>query len=407
MLTRAHTARLAWIGACLLGTCALADTPKVWQPEIRREGAGARRDDLNALELKPFAPSAWASLKGWAGGPAPTAETLKGKVVLIVTWAAWHPPSVNAVSRADRLLAALGDKGLVVVAAHDPKRYEMATKVAQDKTFKCLVAHDEGGVFRQALRADLDPNFYFVDRAGNLRFADVESDVVERAAQTLIAETPETAAAVPAAFAAAVKASKGPAVTTRAIAGSLQEGEFKAPPSTAYDAAPWPAQNAGTDDVAVPGDNLQGQRVPDADTFGQTNLWLTPKPRLPGRVSVLLLSATGSPKAARVRPALAALADQYPQDLVVIAVVEDDLNPGTLQRSYRENPPGYSVMQDRPGGIRKTAGARGEDPLVLIVSSDGTVRWQGLASDAAFRPAVEKTIAADPGVAVRRAAQGR
>lgn len=409
MTTRPTLRSILLLGASL-GTAApsLADVPAIWQPEVRREGTGARRDELNAMELKPFGADRWASLKGWTNGPAPTADSLKGKVVLITTWASWHPPSVAAVGRSDKVLAALGDKGLVVIAVHDAKRFEMAAKVSQERGFKCLIAQDEGGKFRQALKADLDPNFYFLDRAGNLRFADVESDVMEKAAELLVSETAEAAAKVPEAFATAVKTAKGPAVKTKAMAGALAEGDFKPPLSNIYDGAAWPARNLGSDDKPVPGLDLQGQRVPDADLFGHANTWLTPKPRLPGRVAVLLLTSTQTEKARRVRPALVALADRYPLDLVVIAVAapEDDTN--ALQRQFRENPPGYSVMQDNAAsGILKAAGARGEDPIVVVVSTDGTVRWQGLASDAGFRPAVEQTVSADPGVAARRTAQGR
>ena len=385
----------------------LADVPATWQPEIRREGTGARRDELNAMELKPFGADRWASLKGWANGPAPTAESLKGKVVLITTWASWHPPSVAAVVRSDKLLAGLGEKGLVVIAVHDAKRFEMATKASQERGFKCLIAQDEGGKFRQSLKADLDPNFYFLDRAGNLRFADVESDMMEKAAELLVNETAENAAKVPEAFASAIRAAKGPAVKTKAVAGSLNEGDFKPPLANIYDGAPWPARNLGSDEKPVPGADLQGQRVPDADLFGQNNVWLTAKPKLPGRVAVLFLSSTQTDKARRARPSLVALADRFPLDLAVIAVAAADQDVGALQRHYRENPPGYSVMQDTANGILKAAGARSEDPLALVVSTDGTVRWQGLASDPGFRAAVEQTVAADPGVAARRAAQGR
>ncbi|MFN0011690.1 MAG: redoxin family protein [Phycisphaerales bacterium] len=397
---------LAFAGLLGAACVAAADVPRVSQPEIRREGTGARRDDLNALELKPLAASSWASLKGWTNGPAPTAESLTGKVVLIVTWAAWHPPSVGAVTRADRLLATSADKGLVVIAVHDAKRFEMATKLVQDRGLKLLVAQDEGGAFRQAIRADLDPNFYLIDRAGNLRFTDIESGMLEQATDLLVSEKAEDAAKVPAAFAAAVRAAKGPAVRTKAVAAVATEGEFKPPLPNLYELAKWPPRG-GTETQPVPGNDMQGQRVPDADTFGQANTWLTAKPKLAGRVVVLFFGNTDNAKVVRARPGLVALADRYPLDLVVVAVAPNDTDTVATQRAFRENPPGYSVMQDSATGIALAIGSRGDEPAAAIVSTDGTIRWQGLTSDAAFRAAVEQTLAADPGVAARRAAQGR
>ncbi len=406
--SRSSVARVLVL-AGLLGAAgvAAADVPRVWQPEIRREGTGARRDDLNALELKPFAPSSWATLKGWTSGPAPTAESLKGKVVLIVTWAAWHPASVGAVGRAERLLASQGEKGLVVIAVHDAKRYEMATKLVQERGLKSLVAQDAGGVFRQAIKADLDPNFYLLERAGNLRFADIESEMLEQATDLLVNEKPEDAAKVPAAFTGAVKAAKGPAVRTKAVVAAATEGEFKPPLPNLYELAKWPARNPGTDEKPIPGTDMQGQRVPDADTFGQANTWLTAKPKLAGRVVVLFFGNADNAPVRRARPGLVSLSDRYPLDLVVLAVAPHDSDTVAMQRTFRENPPGYSVMQDAATGVAAAIGSRGEDPIVAVVSTDGTVRWQGLATDPGFRPAVEQTLAADPGVAARRSAQGR
>src|SRR3954470_18617576 len=78
----------------LIGLSAIAGaTPAFAQPDIIREGEGARRRELDKMELKPFPAEAWSKLSDWTNGPALTPGVTSGKVVLIVTWADWYPAS--------------------------------------------------------------------------------------------------------------------------------------------------------------------------------------------------------------------------------------------------------------------------------------------------------------------------
>ncbi len=73
-----------------------ADSPVV-NPEITRRGEGSRRLELNKLELKPFQAELWSKLSDWQNGPALTSADVKGKVVLVVTYASWNKNSVKAI----------------------------------------------------------------------------------------------------------------------------------------------------------------------------------------------------------------------------------------------------------------------------------------------------------------------
>jgi thiol-disulfide isomerase/thioredoxin len=395
-------------------------------PEIARAGLGEHRKAMDALELKP-APADWlASLSEFAGGPAQTAESLKGKVVVVATWTAWHPPSVQALTRASRLAETLGGKGLVVIAAHRAERYETATKLATERGLKVLVAKDSGAL-RTSLGADSDPNFYVIDRAGNVRFADVAGDALEAAVNLLLAETPESAAKVPGLVQAAGAAAPAAAVTTRTVAEIDQAGrrptvQFARPNEAAYAAAPWPEHNkdggnSSISDLGLGGDNKQGKPFEAFDTLLTAGLWLTPRPESnAGRLTLVYFWTPEEFPGYRFTPQVEEMQRNNLNDLVVVAVTGPEVGSSAgssnnkpkdqknSERWLRENPSGLAFVWDQ-GSTRFTGAGANQVPVVYLMSTDGVVRWQGHPLDPDFRRALDVCLSVDPGVRARRAAE--
>lgn len=411
-------------GLALAAALALPAGVTAQTPEIAREGLGAHRAAMDALELKP-APKDWlAGLSDFSGGPAPTAMSLKGQVVLIVTWTSWHPPSVQALGRAGKLAESFAGKGLVVLAAHRAERFEQAVKIAADRGYKGLLAKDTA--LRTTLGADSDPNFYLIDRAGNLRYADLAGTSLEPAVTALLAETPDAAAKV--ASAAQTKGQAKSGVTTRDLAGSEQAGRrqpavaFTAPPESAYKAAAWPAKNKGESEIqgtqlGLGGDDLQGKSAPGFAEILNAGLWLTPRPAsLAGKVTIVYFWTPAVVPGYRFTPQVDEIQRNNLDDVVVIAATGSDvLGAGNtnakdkvkqvqVERWLRENRSDLAYVWDEPDTVAKNFAAN-QIPQVYLISTDGTIRWQGHPLDKEFRKALDLVISVDPGIRARRAAE--
>ena len=80
------------------------------------------------------------------------------------------------------------DQGLVVIGVHTTnKGGEMATFVA-DQKITYPVAIDVDNKTTSAFAVDSYPDYYLIDRAGNLRVADLKNAHVDAAIATLLAE---------------------------------------------------------------------------------------------------------------------------------------------------------------------------------------------------------------------------
>lgn len=379
------------------------------QPEVRREGTGERREALTKMELTAFKPEVLGSLTDWTNGSAPTAESLKGKALLIVTWSSWLPTSQQAMTRVAALADKYGKDGLVVIAAHDPRKWDGATAFATEKGIKVLMARDADGKLRQALKSDGDPDLYLVDRAGNLRFADFETDVIERALETVMGETAEAAAAVPGKVADAAKAARDAAGKTTALDTTQPPRKPKvlfAPPSAEqYDMALWPKKNSD-EAISSQATDVQGQKLPVDFSQGE---WLGDKPDFLGRVVIVYYWGTWCPPCMRVKPTLEDMQHKMKDDLTIVAVSgygSDEKNKLQVQQYLRHHESPFVHMFDTDGKLAKGPMVRAF-PTVFVLSTDGTVRWEGNPLQPDFRQVVEQIIKVDPGVMARRLAEAK
>jgi hypothetical protein len=429
----AHTFRL--LAACSLlaaaGAPALADVT-VEAPQISREGEGTRRAALNKRERQPFPDDAWTTLADWTNGEALTASKIEGKVVLIVTWTDYLPTAKRAVGAATRLAEKFGKDGLIVVLVHDANEWSSAVKPkAATEAGSLLVAHDTKGEFRKALEVDQDPDFYLIDRAGQLRFADVTSEAVESAVAMLVAEKADAAAGlndrIKNANEAARKAAlRTEAANTKAEFIRIPELPFTKPSEAEYNKVKWPAR---------PKDESARDDPNAMVTLGDVKLpetgWSPRKPSLEGKV---VFAYTWHPAVDISYAELAGIVDtlqrQYARDVVFVGVVTmyDNLNGVVLTKDDKDpektkervtkflqvrNYDHYIALgleADIHQSAISTAGGGGTSlvPGIVILSSDGKARYASFPPDKKnlfYRAALDSIIANDPGVKARRAVE--
>jgi thiol-disulfide isomerase/thioredoxin len=369
---------------------------------VIREGAGPAREKANALELEP-AKVKWDGLKDWANGSAVSADSLRGKPALIVFWTAWAPASQSALKRAVQLAAE--HKDVTVIAVHADQNYELATKWLTDNKMSVLSARDAGGAMRKALLSDQDPDIYVIDRAGQLRYADIETPSLGAALTNVSAETVELAQGKPA-EAKKLEADYIAGKNRTVVAGEgVRPGdfgnvdvEFKKPEAGAYEKALWPEKNK-TENIQGSTDS-QGNAVPFSLDHGH---WFTAVPKTAGKVIVYDYWATWSGPCKRAKPLFEEMTNSFRNELAVVAISGVAEKRPEVQRWLDSNRPEFSHVFDNDEKAIKALNVT-SIPTVLVVSSDGVVRWQGNPHQRGFRDIVRQVIEVDPGVQARRRA---
>ncbi len=380
---------------------------RIWQDEIRREDLGtSRREKLTQTELKTAPSDLFNSLSNWTGGAPLTSDATKGKVVLIMTLSNWEPSNQKAFDRVVRLAESGAEKGLVVVVAHKAEQWDAAVKLAQTKNFKGLLAQDDGKL-RARLMSDSDPDFYLIDRAGNMRFADIETDSINKAVELTLGESVQAAAEQADLLKAKIVAERKEFETPVQVSDILRpkqmpKVEFKLPDAGVYEKAAWPEKNKVQESIGA--NDIQGQRLPNADAFGQKEVWLTEKPDWNGKVLILDFWATWCYPCKRAIPLLEDMAKAYKNDLAIIAFSGQGEDIKTVERYLRGKELLYHHCYDDKETLAKAISLRGI-PHMVVISSDGIVRWQGHPADPSFRKIVQVIMEVDPGVEARRKAE--
>lgn len=431
---RMHAARFA---ALLALPLIAGSAPALAQPasdNILREGEGPRRARLDKTERKPFDASSWSKLSEWKNGAAPTGATMAGHPVLLLFWTDYIPASKRALALARKLSDQYASQGLIVVCAHGAQDWENAAKPAPGKDATLLIAHDAKGELRKQLESDADPDFYVIDRAGQMRFADIATESVEGAVEIVVKESQGDAASLNDRLAAEARKREEDARKTEALRENidltkLPEVPFAEPDEEAYKAVKWPAVPRDENSYSDPAERdkpapPQPVSIPDSN-------WFPSRPELKGRV-VLMYFWHPDARVSWMRDLvnLDILQRQHSRDMVVVGVLSPladansqggeklkiETDPEKLKKSIDDFFAGTSgthyVLADAPGnflamtdkGYQNYNGGK-PVPWIAIISSDSKMRWWGWAKDPKGRAALDKILDSDPGVIARKKAE--
>ncbi len=415
--------------AALAGLCVACGFAQAQvDPQIIREGEGARRTALNATELKPFDFGAFALLRDWKHGSAPSAAGAAGRPVLILTWTDFVPQSRRALAFARRLAEQHAKDGLIVVAAHAAQGWDSVDKGAPVGEGAFLMAHDADGAFRTALRQDADPDFYVVDRAGQMRYADIATESVEAALAIVVGETQEQSAGVKDRLKADAAARDAELRRTEALRDrvdltALPEIPFTEPSPDEYKKARWPEPPKDPNRQQNQGLNEPEPDLPRVVLADQA--FFPSKPEMKGRVTLLYFWHPDSRFTFQGTERFDLLQRQNARDLNVVGCLSPlkdntgqelkiEADPAKLRERMesfqRARVQGHSIYIDADGAIFQTAQRHYQNqglpiPWVAIISSDGVMRWWGWLGDGKGRAAFDRVMEVDPGVKARRAAE--
>ena len=115
-------------------------------------------------------------------------DEMHGKVVLVNFWGVWCGPCRHAIPHLKELATEHENEGLVVIGVHSTlDGHKMAAFVEQEE-IKYPVCVDSDEKTTRAFNVDSNPDYYLIDRAGKVRFADLANSELDRAIDMLLQE---------------------------------------------------------------------------------------------------------------------------------------------------------------------------------------------------------------------------
>ena len=146
---------------------------------------GKNRKAINAMQGKP-APR--LRLKNWINSNRLSAADLKGKIVLLDFWATWCGPCIRAIPHTNEMAEKYADKGVIIIGVCSPRGGEKMKQTVKDKGIKYPVAIDSNGATMKAFKGNSFPDYFIIDRKGNLRWGDIANSDAEKAIELLLKE---------------------------------------------------------------------------------------------------------------------------------------------------------------------------------------------------------------------------
>lgn len=405
--------------------------------DVRNEGTGSRRDALDQMIFQPAPTDDLLAAGDWIGDK-PTAASLSGNPVLVFTFAEWYRPSHTAAMLGKRLKDEHPD--LVIIGVHDSEGWDEAKSFAEKRKLGFSVALDAEGSIRDSFMVDQDPDVFVIDRAGNLRFADITTDSVAAAVGVVAAESSEEARNAESNQAEAMRSARAAqrragGINQSVSLDNLPKIPFTAPTAEQYAATDWPKIDRELLEEASSIEELTPPfQVPDGE-------WVNGKPDVEGKIRVAYVWHPDARDV--VNDLMVRMEDMHKQQSRDIAVM-GFMIPHAENRNSSRNGRGGGLVTDefldipitkeglvralgsmrfthsllanqgspmptvggRRGGNRNNSDIFGR---VIIVSSDGRVRrsvelfqeWGDI------QQAIDHLLRVDPGVKARRAAEAR
>jgi thiol-disulfide isomerase/thioredoxin len=149
----------------------------------RKEG-DTSKDALEGKSPPALQVESWLNTDGKALDLA----SLKGKVVVLDFWGTWCGPCRAAMPHLKELYAKHKEDGLVVIGVHTTNQGDEMPDYVKEESLPWPVAVDVEKKTVSAFHVDSYPDYYVIDRSGNLRVADLANSELDRVVETLLKE---------------------------------------------------------------------------------------------------------------------------------------------------------------------------------------------------------------------------
>jgi len=149
------------------------------------EGTQEQRGGLSAVQGQQ---AHALNVIDWLNADPVELSQLKGKVVLLDFWGTWCPQCLQSVPYINQLQERYGPDGLVVIGVCHSKESAKMPEIAKKYGIKYPIAADTAGATFKSFRVNGTPDYYLIDRAGVVRFADVANQHIEDAIRLLLNE---------------------------------------------------------------------------------------------------------------------------------------------------------------------------------------------------------------------------
>ena len=418
----------AVVAAGLLGS--------VHAQDVRNEGTGSRRAALDAMIYQQAPMDAVLSGSEWIG-QQPSAADLSGKVVMVFTFAEWYRPSQSAALLAKRLVDEHGGDGFAVIGVHDKEGWDEVASFAEKRKLAFPIVRDAEGKMRAALKVDQDPDIYVIDRAGNLRYADITTETAAEAVELLMGEDQTSAASALSLreqerARQRAEARRSGAINQNVSLENLPVVPFTAPSPEVYASVNWPKID---EELLEKAQSYEELTPPFAVPEGE---WLNGKPNTDGKIIVAYL---WHPAAKELMTDLMLKMEdihkQQGRDIAVMGFMIPHAESGNRSRrgggglvadKFLDIPITQQGMKHAlgnrritqsllasPGSPMPTVGnerRRSNDSdifgRIIVVSTDGRVRREAMYNEwSKVQQAIDHLLRVDPGVKARREAEDR
>jgi thiol-disulfide isomerase/thioredoxin len=279
----------------------------------------------------------------WIGSPAMTWQELKGKVVVLQTWTTKTSAGRKWPERLKESLADVASEDLVLLGLHTPEGAEKAAEFMQQKPPVIPVMVDANGEFCDKLGAYKRPVNFVIDKHGQVRYAGLNAPGLKKAVEKLSSEMYDSAA------------------TPR-----VKKAEPEAPKAVEFPKFSDPILSAA---------DFRGRSAPK---LGNVK-WISEPANMNGRLVVIDFWATWCPPCRASIPHMSGLADQFIDDVCIIGLTdesESQVESGLKKFKIDRDAFHYALASDTSASMSRALEIEGI-PHIVVISSDGIVRWQG------------------------------
>ncbi len=303
-------------------------------------------------------------LTGWMNTDARSWDDLKGKVVILDFWGTWCGPCVQQVPKLQAMHEKYAEQGLVILGVHSANGSNAMPRFVQQRGLKYAFAVDSTGALSKSVNLKFYPTYFVIGPEGKVRVAGADRNKLEE------------------------------------IVDDLIKGAKPADPKALIGKWPKPVQKK-----LYAKKDLRGQKAPDLGV----EKWLINKPDTKGKMVAVVMWASWCDACKQLAPYLHVWQEAHKDDLAVIAISNE--SESVVRKFTDRYEIAFSVGIDTKGTLLNSiVGPEGGIPHVMIIDTQGIVRWQGFpfsGKEQLNENALKGLFRRDPVIAARHLAKAK